>query len=337
MNVPFVVGQWVRGERFYGRRRELATLLADEQPVGLLLGMRRMGKTSLLRQAELLAGASERRWLPVLWDLQGVATLEDLEGSFRDALLDAGGRLATAGVAAPEVAPGSLGEAAASLAAAAAARGSPLLLLCDESEDLMALLASDATGTAPVLQALSGRAGARLLLAGSPRLATLARQSTGGAGLLEACQAPHMLGCLARDEAAELLRQTQAPPAARPSFSPETEALLLERTGGHPFLLQLAAKRALETGDAALACSLLLEEHMVGHLVRADLALLEEDDRQVLQRGGPASGPRAAAPGSTERALALGLLRRTGDGSLEPGNWFLGRWLTRLTAPSQKL
>ncbi|MGB6361252.1 MAG: hypothetical protein WBG64_01150, partial [Thermoanaerobaculia bacterium] len=67
--VPYVVGQWVRGNRFYGRAAQLAEILEGPRDSFWLLGTRRVGKTSLLKQLEQLAVESpERGYLPLFWD-----------------------------------------------------------------------------------------------------------------------------------------------------------------------------------------------------------------------------------------------------------------------------
>ena len=56
---PFVVGQWVRGERFYGRAAQIAEILDGHRNCIWLLGTRRIGKTSLLKQVEYIAKSSQ--------------------------------------------------------------------------------------------------------------------------------------------------------------------------------------------------------------------------------------------------------------------------------------
>ena len=50
MTSPYVVGDPVTGNKFYGRQAELAELLHGGGRTVHVLGMRRIGKTSLLRQ-----------------------------------------------------------------------------------------------------------------------------------------------------------------------------------------------------------------------------------------------------------------------------------------------
>ena len=46
--IPYVVGQWVRGERFYGREAVLSEVLEGQRESLWLLGTRRIGMSSLL-------------------------------------------------------------------------------------------------------------------------------------------------------------------------------------------------------------------------------------------------------------------------------------------------
>ena len=72
--VPFVIGQWVRGERFYGRERLLAEVLDGPRNGLWLLGTRRIGKTSLQHQLKRRLQQlddPDYTFYPVYIDLQG--------------------------------------------------------------------------------------------------------------------------------------------------------------------------------------------------------------------------------------------------------------------------
>ena len=87
---PYVVGQWVRDRRFYGRRALIEEILEGPRNWMWLLGTRRLGKTSLLRQVEhLTADSSQSGYFPVYWDFQGSETASELHMGFSDAQLDA--------------------------------------------------------------------------------------------------------------------------------------------------------------------------------------------------------------------------------------------------------
>ena len=56
---PYVVGQWVRGERFYGRASLIDEILSGPRNSTWVLGTRRIGKTSLLSQLERLTSQDD--------------------------------------------------------------------------------------------------------------------------------------------------------------------------------------------------------------------------------------------------------------------------------------
>ena len=96
--IPFVVGQWVRGDRFYGRESILAEVLEGPRESLWLLGTRRMGKTSVLKQLENRTNRTDSGFVPLFWDFQGADQPSELHLSFHDALLDAEERLADLGI-----------------------------------------------------------------------------------------------------------------------------------------------------------------------------------------------------------------------------------------------
>ena len=72
----FVVGQWVRGAKFYGRRALLDEILEGPRNSIWLLGTRRIGKTSMLKQLEFLTADPEKSgFCPIFWDFQGAEDL----------------------------------------------------------------------------------------------------------------------------------------------------------------------------------------------------------------------------------------------------------------------
>ena len=330
MNVPYVVGPWVRGERFYGRSRLLREALDGPRDRLWLVGMRRVGKTSLLRQVEQLAGVAPGPFLPVVWDLQGSDEPEELDLGLRDALIDVEPALAAAGVALP--APGPAAATLAGLAETLAGRGRRLLLLCDEVEDLFALLRRHPELRGPLEDALAA-SGTRVLLASSVRLADSAASGP-ETRLLAAFGLPLWVGPLEDDEARLLVRQEHLPAGRRPDLADAAVGVLLTRCGGHPFLLQLAAKRAVELGDAEEACERLACDPTVAHLCEVDLGLLGDVDREVLSRLATSTDRVSSeAAGRIARLRALGLVRDGSDGRPEPGHWFLGRHLAAAAPP----
>jgi hypothetical protein len=135
--IPYVVGQWVRGDRFYGRQEVLSEIFEGQRESLWLLGTRRIGKTSLLKEAELRAAATEGPFVPLFWDLQGADDPAEFHATFHDALLDAEQRLVSLGVDLDRLDPGDLFASLGRLRRQLRAVDRRLLLLCDEVEELI--------------------------------------------------------------------------------------------------------------------------------------------------------------------------------------------------------
>lgn len=330
MNVPYVVGPWVRGDRFYGRSDLLEEALEGPRDLLWLVGMRRVGKTSILREIERRAGGASAPFVPVVWDLQGSDAPDELDLGLHEALIDVEPALAAAGVELPK--PGPAAATLGSLAASLRAHGRRLLLLCDEAEDLFTLLRRHPELRGPLESAWT-TVGARVVVASSVRLVDTAESGPEG-GLFAAFASPAWVGPLGNGDARLLLRQENLPAERRPELTDAAVDLLTTRCGGHPFLLQLAAKRAVELGDAREACERLARDPTVTHLCDVDLGLLGEVDREVLAGlATPSAGDPAGAAERLPRLRALGLARDGADGRPEPGHWFLGRHLAATARP----
>lgn len=337
--MPFVVGQWVCGARFYGRHAELAHLGRAAERKLWVIGLRRVGKTSLLRQLEHLAGEWEGRTLPLVWDLQGVDSTRELGLSFEDALLDAGDALAGRGIAPPQGAAGDLLTSAGRLLDDLKRHRIEPLLLCDEADELI--------GQHEAVQALAGRvldavaAVGKVIVASSPRLSDSLAAGEGPPPLTDLAT-PLYLGPMSEHGARALLGQDLLPAAARPRFDEATVAALREACGDHPMLLQLLGRRCHQTGDAGEALRQVAADRAVGHLFAADHRLLTPAERTILQAVAagerPAGAdahpdPAAAAAGADiERLLALGLLRGSAAAGLTLPNRLLADWLRRASS-----
>lgn len=166
--MPFVIGQWVRGPRFYGRRRLVETLLGGGWH--WIAGLRRIGKTSLLKQLEQQTETGAAPIVPLFWDLQGVDGVDELGLTFADALLDAEELLDRAGIVLEELEDPDLFAAFAKLAAALERRDAELLLLVDEAEELVPLDRTVPGVMARLWRTLQEAGRVRVVLASSPRL-----------------------------------------------------------------------------------------------------------------------------------------------------------------------
>ena len=88
MRIPYIVGRWVRGQNHYGRQRLIDYLLTVPDSATWLVGTRRMGKTSLLRQLEFVTASGDYEYMPLVWDLQGCHSPEDMSVELEYAIAD---------------------------------------------------------------------------------------------------------------------------------------------------------------------------------------------------------------------------------------------------------
>ncbi len=338
--LPYVIGQWVRGEKFYGREPVIQEILGGNRNWLWLLGTRRIGKTSLLKQLELMAAsAPDLGYVPVFWDLQGADSPEELHLDFADALLDAEAHLERAGIQVPEIQSDDCFESLARLRRALLAKGFRLLLLCDEVEELINLNRQDRSLLRKLRRALQSREGIRSVLASSSRLWQLANAGEDTSPFLDGFTPPLAIGPLDANAARSLILQTQLPDAFQPKMSePEIERIR-ELCGDHPYLIQMLCRHTLDRGDLEAAAEEIHNDRAVAFFFSVDIDLISDHDRALLVElatspSKPAKSPPDAEPEkSTERRtglanlVSLGLVKKDPAGRHDVGNEFLRRWL----------
>ena len=89
MRNPFIAGSWVRGDNFFGRSAILRDILEGERHSLWVVGARRLGKTSLMKELEYrIQRSRDTPFVPLYWDLQGSGDArglaESLVGSVED-------------------------------------------------------------------------------------------------------------------------------------------------------------------------------------------------------------------------------------------------------------
>ena len=85
MSNPYIVGGWVSGALHYGRRGLISHLLEGPNHALWVVGTRRVGKTSLLRQIEALT-LTHPQYVPLYVDLQGISTRAEFNQELHYAL-----------------------------------------------------------------------------------------------------------------------------------------------------------------------------------------------------------------------------------------------------------
>ena len=338
--LPYVIGQWVRGERFYGRKSAIQEVLGGNRNWIWLLGTRRIGKTSLLKQLELIAATSpELGFVPVFWDLQGADRPEELHLDFADALLDAEEHLERAGISVAEIQSEDCFESLARLRRALLSKNQRLLLLCDEVEELINLNRQDPSLLRKLRRALQSREGIRSVLGSSSRLWKLADAGEDTSPFLDGFTPPLAIGPLDADDARALILQMQLPEVSRPGFDDAEIERIRNLCGDHPYLIQMLCRHALDHGSLDDAIEEVHNDRAVAFFFSVDFDLINETERALLiQLADDSSGasasrhetdaePSAEIRTSLANLVSLGLVRRDPSGRHSVGNEFLRHWL----------
>ncbi|MBI2837145.1 MAG: protein kinase [Acidobacteria bacterium] len=338
---PYVVGQWVRGERFYGRSALIDEALAGNRDWVWVCGTRRIGKTSLLKQLEWITERDlERGFLPLFWDLQGSADADELRRSFDEAILDAEELLEERGIAMEEVQSPDLFDSISRLRRRVRAAGLRLLLLCDEVEELIVLNRTDPALLRKLRRALQSKDDLRTIMASTIRLWALAEQGGETSPFLHGFTPPLYIQRMTDDDARALLDQVQAPAGRRPVIDPATAESIRRDCDNHPYLMQLVAKRFLEQQDLTAAIESVAADEMVSYFFSVDFDMLSPGEKNILRSlaaGSPADSDslarhlsldRTELVGHLQRLERLGYLRRTEERRLELPSYFFRRWLT---------
>jgi hypothetical protein len=327
MRNPYITGRWVSGPEFYGRQALPEAILRGPDDHLWVMGLRRTGKTSLLRQVELLSKGNDS-FLPLFWDLQGCQSPDDLGLALYEGVEEAAGNFTALGENISDWESLDLFALLKTLARLAREDERRLLLLVDEAECLNHL-----ARTQPyTLQRL------RRTLQRGPHIRTVLVSSKRLSALHEVCQdwetspflhgfALRYLSHLTPEAATGLIRQRQA--ARSVQAVPGLVAKIRQLTGDHPYLLQLLCSRLFTDGSLRPITGddlAFVDAQMTGFLLN-DFAALSAPERAILRAvssGQPL--PADAHPTYLHGLVGLGILRREGS-KYTIGNDFFARWL----------
>jgi DNA-binding winged helix-turn-helix (wHTH) protein len=344
--IPYVVGQWVRGERFYGRAAQISEILDGHRNCIWLLGTRRIGKTSLLKQIEYIAETSrDNRYFPIFWDFQGAETPPELHLNFGDALLDADERLGRMGIGLEEVEADDMFVSLERLRRRLRAKKLKLLLLCDEVEELIKLHRKDPSLLRKLRHAMQSREDIRTVLASTIRLWALSEHKEDTSPFLHGFTPPLYIERFSDDEARSLIEQSHLDPSERPRFADGVVDAIQQRCDNHPYLVQLVCKRHLETGGLEEAIEQVATDRMVSYFFSVDFEMLSESEGDIVRI--IARQPEAtsnsirqelslgsdAIEGTLRRLENLGFIRKNRERQLVLANYFFHRWLQEIEDP----
>jgi hypothetical protein len=320
MRSTYVVGDPVMGNNFYGRQKELAHLLQGEGKTAHVLGMRRVGKTSLLwKVAESVPS--------IYLDFQAMVGQLDL--FTRQVAFELKRRHKQY----PWLpAPNQENDGFIWLEEAtweAEEQGVTLFLLCDEAEGLLDF---DATFLRRLRGLIWGPYRLRTILASAKNLSKLddlCRQWD-TSPFLNNFPPPLYLGGLDDADAAELIRQAQS---STPLPVPDdTISAVKWHTGNHPYLIQWLCYQLWEDKNRNLEAWTvtpvdLQPRDQLARRLQMDFDYLSDPERRILyaviHKGLP---PTDVDPHYVRGLKSLGYIRQEGD-SYAIGNAFLERWL----------
>jgi tRNA A-37 threonylcarbamoyl transferase component Bud32 len=339
-SIPYVVGQWVRGERFYGRAAQIEEILDGPRNSIWLLGTRRIGKTSLLKQLEHITSTSSARgYFPIFWDFQGASDPEELHLNFNDALLDAEERFEEQGIRVADVEEDDLFTSIGHLRRRLRAKALKLLLLCDEVEELIKLNREEPALLRKLRRVMQSHEDIRSVIASTIRLWELAEQKADTSPFLHGFTPPLYIQTLTDEEALDLIRQENLPEKTRPILDMEIAERIRQSCDNHPYLIQLVCKRYQETADLEETLEQVANDQMVSFFFSVDFDLLTETERNILrliaeQSAATSDSIQASLADETDslrgflqRLESLGLIRRDRERRFVLVNTFFRRWL----------
>jgi hypothetical protein len=241
---PYITGAFVTGSHHYGRAGLLDGLLHGESRAYWVVGNRRIGKTSLLRQLESLA-AEDRRLMPVFWDMQGCSSLACLGAYLADAIRDHLERFEPLGMTPATMPTEDTLTLLVALRRLAMRAGRELLVLADETEALLNIARDEPEAMQRFHRELTGGAGLRAVFASTRQIYRMhdVCRDWPTSSFLAGFDMSQALGSLDSEAAEALILQSQAPEAARIRVAPEVIDAVTYATNNHPFLIQTLCSR----------------------------------------------------------------------------------------------
>ncbi len=351
MRIPYVVGRWVRGHNHYGRERLTEHLLTAPDSAIWLLGTRRMGKTSMLKQLELVASSPEchteshleNHYVPLFWDMQGCESARDLSDELFDALVDVADRFAAVGIDVHTFNGQDALLILRALARTLVEQGKQLLLLVDEAEVLINIARQDPAWVGRLRRAMQDSR-VRTIMTSTKLLAELNKLTS------EWTTSPFLFGFslvnLTRLEdaaARALVRQLQGEQAVIAADGVVDDILI--HTNGQPYLIQYLCQRLFTTDELGNGMLRTIREedlatdHILTGFFQNDFQHLTKTERRLLLAVAELTIAKESellvvlsdlAPRKIQMYLygmeRLGYLRQV-FGQWAVGNEFLRRWI----------
>jgi hypothetical protein len=333
---PYTIGGWVNGRRYYGHADLRQYILLGSDNYIWVIGSRRVGKTSLLRQ---LDQQGRKDYLPLYWDMQGCTSADDLRDELVFALEDREDRLERLGVDLAALADEDAANVLRRVCRQAEKHDVRILLLIDEPESLIAIAQDEAAAIQRLRAAFQRPANLRVVMASTKSLARLhevTRDWPTSPFLYDF--APLYIDGLEPEDAEALMRQQQRNPV---QVNRDAIRRIHHYTGDHPYLLQWLCFH-LYRPDHSLRLPRKQDievDSMLASLFRLQFQHLSPTERKILMHltgkiDDAAGIARALGVDLPEMRMylyvmtGLGYTRAAGEDRLTIGNAFFHRWLS---------
>jgi hypothetical protein len=237
----------VRDRNHYGRQRLFNHLLNTQDAAIWVVGARRIGKTSLLRQLEFLTDCPNSTLIPLFWDLQGCESSGDLSFELYLAVEDVSGRFTPLGIDVTSLEGLDASVLLRRLSRSLEVRAKTLFLLVDEAEVLIKIARQEPAWLARLRKTLQD--GAFKTVITSTKLLAQLNEITAAWET-----SPFLLGfnmvnlwSLDMDSATALIEQKQAHLPIR--VAPDVLENIVAHTNRHPYLIQFLCQRLYSEDD----------------------------------------------------------------------------------------
>ena len=286
MRNPYTVGRWLRGPDHYGREQLLDYLMTAQDPAIWVVGTRRMGKTSLLRQLEwLVTRQPNAPAVPLFWDLQGSETKDDFDYELFLAVEDEMPRFEAYGVDVNALYGRDAVHILRTLQRALREHGKHLLLLIDEAEAWISLAKNDYQALARLRKAFQN-GGMRTVMTSTKLLMQLNDLTRNWltSPFLFGFSLVHLWN-LEPDASVRLVLQEQSNAPVHATRERIDE--ILRHTHRHPYLVQTLCYRLFDEEQGRGALRAIQEEdlradHLLSSFFEVDFKCLAPTERQIL-------------------------------------------------------
>ncbi|CAM2069921.1 AAA domain-containing protein [Sulfidibacter corallicola] len=277
--MTFIINRWVRGKDFMGREEHLDAIRTSGTKPIWILGNRRVGKTSLLRQVEWLC--REELWpdhLALYWDLQGAGSVDGLKDSFLEALEDAEEVVDALGLDLDALE--DLGFSEIMNRFRRRLKGSKdkrCMLLIDECEELVDVTPQEPGLLAVFRKLTHSSRNLAVIMAGSMRLYELDESQSRTSPFLPDFLPPRLLGPFSAEQSRALLTHH--------GLAAEVADRIHGLTLGNPHLLQLLGEQVDRLGDLELVIRELKQSKVCHYFYNSNFLCLPEEVRHWWRDG----------------------------------------------------